>query len=969
MQNLVVNILTKIEDYKDYVPTGKTLFTDRNMTIKQLLSELINLFNQEEAAILAEHSKAYVTDNYEKNVRYFATQLVLLLIPEHERLKGYEDYKKLLGQRHVSYGFYSHFDSQRLITKDEGKQFQTILEDSFFEKILYLGLVDFYKNFFGKFSDNEEAIELLCKHYPELVNLRQNLDDIVTAIFHHITNAGTFGDSGFAYNGIKLISQYIGRLPIGVIHKLLKKYEIYRIVNDKVYRNQVFTIINYSCINDVEKPNYKFFFLDSLLIANYMNNSLVKAYGQNNYIGGNYDFLTSKLKKNRLGVLKYSSTEKIYTYWTNNFGAERKFIVVRKAVIHISFEINQNKIIIHNLDKSSKPLNITFKYEDWLLDHYGSLKFEQELNDVVKSDEPELIDEDADKVTEILEPTESISKEASMGNNHHLIFSMLYLNQYRGLREQLVDFDHKYTYSNDLNALVPSEAQTIIPHFYGKNIYSLSCIVGKNGAGKSSTVDFLRSTFFKLIHLIRDYNLTCINGYVCERDYAKYNILDMGCEFIIVFHLNNKTFYLTNIENIVVSQIVPFDRNAYDSNNELSKVIYFSNMLSANQDSLLVDKETTERYVLTVEEKEAIQIAESLNSFKQVDYSEAASFIRKRKATKVAIQADDNKNERDFIQPKISPVFNKDLYYQLTFLKHLTQEDIGKFFDMPTGKIFTLRSDLLNEVTHMVKQPIEDLEVFKPFLSAPDANLGPFSSGQYAKFSFHSKLYWFLTGHEKYVKDFEDVLGPNDFSLDEALLDGETALIFIDEGELYYHPEWQRNYIKTLIDSIDRTVTQTDSKLQVVITTNSPFIISDILSEDITYLSKEKEGFQDTFGQNIHKLLTQNFFMDYTIGEYSRELIVRITEWLSKRDESKIREELSHYYNEYIESKDFFKKINDLINKIGEPIYKRKLLDMLSKTEWGIQGTKALQIEALEKEMTEMNRRIIELKRESTVKE
>lgn len=66
MQNLVVNILTKIEDYKDYVPTGKTLFTDRNMTIKQLLSELINLFNQEEAAILAEHSKAYVTDNYEK---------------------------------------------------------------------------------------------------------------------------------------------------------------------------------------------------------------------------------------------------------------------------------------------------------------------------------------------------------------------------------------------------------------------------------------------------------------------------------------------------------------------------------------------------------------------------------------------------------------------------------------------------------------------------------------------------------------------------------------------------------------------------------------------------------------------------------------------------------------------------------------------------------------------------------------
>ena len=103
-----------------------------------------------------------------------------------------------------------------------------------------------------------------------------------------------------------------------------------------------------------------------------------------------------------------------------------------------------------------------------------------------------------------------------------------------------------------------------------------------------------------------------------------------------------------------------------------------------------------------------------------------------------------------------------------------------------------------------------------------------FSSGQYAKFSFLAKFYWFIEGYTKYSQYFESLLGKNVFSSDEALLKGETALIFIDEGEIYYHPEWQRSYIKILVEMIHNT--SINSKLQVVITTNSPFIISDILT-------------------------------------------------------------------------------------------------------------------------------------------
>lgn len=47
-----------------------------------------------------------------------------------------------------------------------------------------------------------------------------------------------------------------------------------------------------------------------------------------------------------------------------------------------------------------------------------------------------------------------------------------------------------------------TETENKIPDFYGKEVYSLSCIVGKNGTGKTSIVDFLRETFFKLIRVI-----------------------------------------------------------------------------------------------------------------------------------------------------------------------------------------------------------------------------------------------------------------------------------------------------------------------------------------------------------------------------------------------------------------------------------------------------------------------------------
>ena len=939
-QDWLRGILKTIHNFKEYVPEGRVILENvDSMDIEQFLSTLNELFKLEENAIKKENSKRYVTDTYENNVRHFATQLIVSMVPCHKQLQGYKTYRKLLGQRHVAYGFYNSIERGFI---EDIKEYQNILEAPSFKKILYLGLFEFYHNFYGKFSDNEEAIKLLCQFYPKDVDLSGKTDDITSALFRHITNAGTPSDVGFAYKGIELISRHIGNLPIRIVDKLLQKYELYKIINEKVYRHQIFTIIENSIIDHEEKPKYKFSYLDSLILANHMNGSLFKKYGkdESNFVP-QYLTLQIDLSVENIGLIKHPVTNDIYAYWTNGCTAERNFVVDEKVVINISLNADKEEIWIKYTDKPTIRMKFEFAYTDWMLSGYQTKEAEQKLQDFVlevSSGEKELV-------------------------YNHLTFSLLYLSNYRGVSEQLVDFDHKFTYDKAANEVRASDmVSPVIPHFYGEKVYSLSCIVGKNGTGKTSTVDFLRGTFFKLLRLIGEYGLACENGYVSEVDYEPYGILDKGCEFFVVFQLGSQPYYLTNKEAVNVKIAKPFCFSDYKSVNELSKIVYFSNMLSVSQDNLYTDESLVSRHKRT--EK---KLAESLNSFRQADYSEAASFIQKRKAIDAAKQKDNS-----------TTVVNKDLCYQLAFLGYLTQEKLEYYFDMPADKEFILKSVLLGEevlltVYHSLKDMIGgESQKLKRFLTSPDAKIEHFSSGQYAKFSFLAKLYWFLEGDQKYIQDFESMIGTNVFSHDEVLLEEETALIFIDEGELYYHPEWQRSYIKTLIDNIQDT--KTESKLQVVITTNSPFIISDILSEDITYLSKEKKDFDRTFGQNIHKLLKDNFFMSYTIGEYSRELIDNIMKWLNYKENNSdanvsvdapvdVGIELSRYFGETVEPNEYYEKIRCIIEKIGEPIYRESLLDMLTESELGKKSKR----EMLLRQKSEIERQLEELKGEAKV--
>jgi len=132
------------------------------------------------------------------------------------------------------------------------------------------------------------------------------------------------------------------------------------------------------------------------------------------------------------------------------------------------------------------------------------------------------------------------------------------------------------------------------------------------------------------------------------------------------------------------------------------------------------------------------------------------------------------------------------------------------------------------------------------------------------------------------------VLRPDKFSNLQS-----PSLLMLDEAEIGFHPDWQRRYLKLVIDFID-TLNMIYPKLsdyQIVISTHSPILLSDIPKCCTNYL-KRKNGqtvkansdeISETFAENVFQLYRRSFFMeDGLVGEFARGKINRLEKRINK---------------------------------------------------------------------------------------
>lgn len=173
----------------------------------------------------------------------------------------------------------------------------------------------------------------------------------------------------------------------------------------------------------------------------------------------------------------------------------------------------------------------------------------------------------------------------------------------------------------------------------------------------------------------------------------------------------------------------------------------------------------------------------------------------------------------------------------------------------------------------------------------------------------------------------------NSVEKDDILVKYEYVNLILDEIELYFHPEYQRKFLKRLLDDINRANLKAIKGINILIISHSPFVLSDIPSQNVLFLevNESKQAIPkeynsvNTFAENVHKILSNGFFLNSTMGEFARS---KIHEFLSFEEKDKTGLNELKYKNK----RDDFAKLIDLVGeKYVRNILKNHLEDLDKK--------------------------------------
>ncbi len=154
----------------------------------------------------------------------------------------------------------------------------------------------------------------------------------------------------------------------------------------------------------------------------------------------------------------------------------------------------------------------------------------------------------------------------------------------------------------------------------------------------------------------------------------------------------------------------------------------------------------------------------------------------------------------------------------------------------------------------------------------------------------------------------------------------DNILLLFDELDLYMHPEWQRLSLIELTNNL--RIQYPNHQIQIILSTHSPLVLSDIPLSSTIYLAKNGNNLQfseakhhETFASNIHDILNNGFFLSYTMGEFAYQKLRQAIHDLQDLRNNPENEQLRNQCQQY----------KYIIDIVGDPVLKRKL-EMLYNT-------------------------------------
>ena len=165
--------------------------------------------------------------------------------------------------------------------------------------------------------------------------------------------------------------------------------------------------------------------------------------------------------------------------------------------------------------------------------------------------------------------------------------------------------------------------------------------------------------------------------------------------------------------------------------------------------------------------------------------------------------------------------------------------------------------------------------------------------------------------------------------------------IMMDEIEMCYHPEYQRTFVNEIVGMIKRLKINRRCSVNILMSTHSPFVLSDIPQSNVLYIDKGKDVGSEmginTFAANVNELLNKSFFLSNGfMGEFATEKINSLVAYLGKGEDK------DGCWSE--------KKAFDVINLVGDEVVRYQLKKMYHKRfgdnncyrDWILQEAKRL---------------------------
>jgi len=414
----------------------------------------------------------------------------------------------------------------------------------------------------------------------------------------------------------------------------------------------------------------------------------------------------------------------------------------------------------------------------------------------------------------------------------------LWVEDYKNIHKQGFNFSPKFNCDFDGKNLTIKDNPDYIENFFGDNI-NVTAIVGENGSGKSQLLELI----IDLVHLFpTNKQLFCI--------ILKDNQL-------ILNHLNmDKIDILGKYTKISQSKLSRFEEN-HNGSAIKSKDVALLDIAYITLSPILPNINTKEN---TTNLFSIYNIDKSMKNFFVYDdfFNDIFFDIPKLLKNKIIREIFNIKSEPSSIYIWFTDNNEYKINNELKSYIIDPYSDDRKEYKIPLHK---LTDDLKKSILDL-KNYVNKTNIFHLYFLINDSfeTEVHFSSGELALMF--------------YFRSLENIK--------------ENEILLIDECELYLHPNWQKKFLFYLIQFFKK-------KIQIILTTHSPFLLSDIPKQNIIFLDKDENGNckvlkhdkvmnkKQTFGANIHTLLSDSFFMeDGLMGEFAKSKINEIKEFYEK---------------------------------------------------------------------------------------